>query len=71
MAVGTIPNNQLVPDFVAKDEAGYVIANETGITSTPGFFVAGDLRTKSLRQVITAASDGANAVKSVTDYLNE
>ena len=71
VAVGTIPNNQLVPDFVAKDEAGYVIANETGITSTPGFFVAGDLRTKSLRQVITAASDGANAVKSVTDYLNE
>lgn len=71
VAVGTIPNNQLVPDFVAKDEAGYVIADETGITNTPGFFVAGDLRTKSLRQVITAASDGANAVKSVTDYLNK
>ncbi len=71
VAVGTIPNNQLVPDFVAKDEAGYVIADETGITNAPGFFVAGDLRTKGLRQVITAASDGANAVKSVTDYLNE
>lgn len=71
VAVGMIPNNKLVPDFVAKDEAGYVIADETGVTNTPGFFVAGDLRTKNLRQVITAASDGANAVKSVTDYLNE
>ena len=70
VAVGMIPNNKLVPDFVATDKAGYVIADETGITNTAGFFVAGDLRTKALRQVITAASDGANAIKSVTDYLN-
>lgn len=70
VAVGMIPNNKLVPDFVAMNETGYVIADETGITNTEGFFVAGDLRTKSLRQVITAASDGANAIKSVTDYLN-
>lgn len=71
VAVGMIPNNQLVPDFVAKDESGYVIADESGKTNAKGFFVAGDLRTKDLRQVITAASDGANAVKSVNDYLNE
>lgn len=70
VAVGMIPNNKLVPDFVATDKAGYVIADETGVTNTAGFFVAGDLRTKALRQVITAASDGANAIKSVTDYLN-
>lgn len=70
VAVGMIPNNKLVPDFVAMNETSYVIADETGITNTEGFFVAGDLRTKSLRQVITAASDGANAIKSVTDYLN-
>lgn len=70
VAVGMIPNNKLVPDFVVTDKAGYVIADETGITNTAGFFVAGDLRTKALRQVITAASDGANAIKSVTDYLN-
>lgn len=71
VAVGMLPNNQLVPDFVNTDEAGYVIADETGKTNAKGFFVAGDLRTKDLRQVITAASDGANAIKSVTDYLNE
>ena len=71
VAVGMIPNNQLVPDFVNTDDAGYVIADETGKTNAKGFFVAGDLRTKDLRQVLTAASDGANAIKSVTDYLNE
>ena len=71
VAVGMIPNNQLVPDFVNTDDAGYVIAHETGKTNAKGFFVAGDLRTKDLRQVLTAASDGANAIKSVTDYLNE
>ena len=71
VAVGMLPNNYLVPDFVNTDASGYVIADESGKTNTPGFFVAGDLRTKDLRQVITAASDGANAIKSVTDYLNE
>lgn len=71
VAVGMIPNNQLVPDFVNTDDAGYVIADETGKTNAKGFFVAGDLRTKDLRQVLTAASDGANTIKSVTDYLNE
>ena len=71
VAVGMLPNNQLVPDYVEMDESGYVIADETGKTSARGFFVAGDLRTKVLRQVITAAADGANAVKSVNDYLNE
>ena len=70
VAVGMIPNNYLVPDFVNTDTSGYVIADESGTTNAPGFFVAGDLRTKDLRQVITAASDGANAIKSVTDYLN-
>lgn len=71
VAVGMIPNNYLVPDFVNTDTSGYVIADESGTTNAPGFFVAGDLRTKDLRQVITAASDGANAIKSVTNYLNE
>ena len=70
VAVGTVPNNGLVPDGVKLDASGYVEAGEMGRTNMPGFFVAGDLRTKELRQVITAASDGANAVKSVVDYLN-
>lgn len=70
IAVGNIPNNEIVPEFVATDESGYVIADEMGRTNCPGVFVAGDLRNKELRQVITAAGDGANAIKSVGDYLN-
>ena len=51
------------------DEQGYLIADESGVTSTPGIFAAGDIRTKQLRQVITAAADGANAVTSIENYL--
>lgn len=70
IAVGMIPNNALAPLEVAKDNTGYIISDESGKTNVAGFFVAGDLRTKELRQVITAASDGANVIKSVGDYLN-
>ena len=51
------------------DEAGYIIAGEEGITETPGVFAAGDIRTKMLRQVVTAVADGANAVISAHNYL--
>jgi len=51
------------------DEHGYIIAGEEGITGTPGIFAAGDIRTKKLRQVVTAVADGANTVASVQDYL--
>ena len=44
-------------------------ADEMGVTNSPGFFAAGDVRTKKVRQSVTAASDGANAVQSVIDYL--
>lgn len=70
IAVGMIPNNALVPEGVEIDSQGYVVAGEDCKTTMPGFFVAGDLRTKELRQVITACSDGAFAVKAVNDYLN-
>ena len=53
------------------DELGYIIADETGVTSAPGLFAAGDVRTKKLRQVITAASDGANAAVSASEYLRK
>ena len=53
------------------DPQGYLIAGEDGQTSCRGIFAAGDLRTKQLRQVVTAASDGANAVKSAERYLIE
>ena len=56
-------------DLVELDETGYIVADETGITSDPAIFAAGDIRTKALRQVVTAASDGANAVQSVERYL--
>ena len=52
-------------------EGGYIKAGEDGKTSAPGIFAAGDVRTKQLRQIITAAADGANAVTSAERYLTE
>ncbi len=69
IAVGIVPNTEIFRDFVQLDENGYIIAGEEGITNVPGVFAAGDIRTKSLRQVVTAVSDGANAVASVQKYL--
>lgn len=69
IAVGIQPNNDAVKEVVAVDEKGYVKALEDTVTSEPGIFAAGDVRTKQLRQVITAAADGANAVTSVERYL--
>jgi len=69
IAVGMEPNSSAYEGIVDMDESGYIIADETGITSTPGIFAAGDIRTKQLRQVISAAADGANAVYSVQQYL--
>ena len=69
MAVGTIPNTAIVKDFVDMDEKGYIIADERCATSVCGIYAAGDVRTKQLRQIITAASDGANAVTSIEQYL--
>lgn len=71
VAVGIEPNTEICKGIVDLDEAGYVIAAEDGKTNVPGIFAAGDLRTKQLRQVITAASDGANAVTSAERYLYE
>lgn len=71
IAVGIYPNSEMFQDIVKMDEKGYIVANEDGKTSRAGIFVAGDVRTKRLRQIITAASDGANAVESVSDYFNK
>lgn len=71
IAVGTTPrSNVLNAAGVALNEAGYAIAGESGATNVPGVFVAGDVREKPLRQVITAASDGANAATAAFEYLN-
>lgn len=69
IAVGTVPNSDLVKDMVSVDEKGYIIADETCATSVAGVYAAGDVRTKQLRQIITAASDGACAVTSAEQYL--
>lgn len=71
IAVGLTPNTGIVRDLVDCDPNGYVRAAETGVTSVPGIFAEGDLRTKQLRQVVTAAADGANAIASVERYLYE
>lgn len=67
--VGRVPATALVKDLAQLDERGYVISNERMETSTAGLFVAGDLRQKPLRQIVTAASDGAVAATSVSAYL--
>ncbi|MGN1090617.1 MAG: NAD(P)/FAD-dependent oxidoreductase [Huintestinicola sp.] len=68
-AIGSIPNTDLAKDIVKLDESGYIIAREDGKTNAKGFYAAGDVRTKALRQVITAAADGANCIESVIQYL--
>ena len=69
IAVGIVPSGDLMKDMVDHDEQGYFLAGEECATSVPGIFVAGDLRKKKLRQVVTAVADGANAIASVLDYL--
>ena len=71
IAVGMLPETSAYQGLVELDSAGYIVADETGVTSCPGIFAAGDIRTKELRQIVTAASDGANAVQSVERYLTD
>ncbi len=71
VAIGSTPNSALVKELLNVDENGYIVADETGVTSADGIFAAGDVRTKKLRQVVTAASDGANCVLSAEEYLNK
>ena len=68
IAVGITPNSQAFQGIVNMNQ-GYIVAGEDGRTSSAGIFVAGDVRDKQLRQIITAAADGANAVGSVERYL--
>ncbi len=69
VAVGMQPATDLLQNIVLMDDNGYIIADETGKTSAAGFFAAGDVRTKELRQIITAVSDGANAATSAERYI--
>ena len=81
VAYGSVPQSELLKNLVQLDERGYVVAGEDGITYAAtkkadadrriqlGLYVAGDVRTKSLRQVVTAVSDGANAATTAAEYL--
>lgn len=68
VAVGMEPDTAAVPAELL-DEMGYINAGEMGRTSFPGFFAAGDVRTKQVRQIATAVADGANVIASVEKYL--
>lgn len=69
IAVGIAPESELYAGQLELDEQGYIRADESGQTSVPGVFAAGDVRTKALRQILTAASDGANCVASAERYF--
>ena len=69
VAIGRKPASELAAGQLDLDERGYVIADESTKTNIPGVFAAGDVRTKVLRQVITAASDGAMAARYAEEYL--
>ncbi len=70
VAIGLIPQNEIFKDIVKLDERGYVLADEFCKTSADGIFVAGDCRTKTIRQVTTAAADGAVAALAACDYAD-
>ena len=69
VAIGRIPNTALCKESPALDPQGYIIAGEDTKTSVPGVYAAGDLRTKPLRQIITAAADGATAAVFAEEYI--
>ena len=69
VSIGRTPATWLVKDQLALDDGGYVIAGESAETSIPGVFAVGDLRTKALRQIVTAVADGAMAAHSAEEYL--
>ena len=70
IAIGQVPNNDIIKNLVDIDKAGYVIADESLTTKTTGLFVAGDCRTKAVRQATTAVGDGAVAATACIKYLD-
>ena len=69
IAVGRVPENQNFAALIKLDDAGYVIAGEDCHTNAEGIFVAGDNRTKMLRQLVTATADGARAATEAVKYF--
>lgn len=71
VAVGQIPGNDNFADLVTLDENGFIRAGEDCLTSCPGIFAAGDCRTKGIRQLVTAAADGAAAALAACNYIRK
>ncbi len=71
VAIGNIPNTDLVKGQIELDEAGYVLADETTKTNIDGVFAVGDMRQKALRQIVTAVADGAVAAKFAEEFIDE
>lgn len=71
VSIGRKPATELVNDQLDLDSSGYILAGETTETSLPGVFAVGDVRTKEVRQIITAAADGAVAVHYAQEYLSK
>lgn len=71
VAAGQVPDNNAFADVADLDSAGYVAASEDCHTRTPGVFTAGDCRTKRVRQLTTAAADGAVAALAASEYINQ
>ena len=69
ISVGRKPATELVQGQLELDRSGYVVADETTKTNLPGVYAVGDVRTKPLRQVVTAVADGATAVHMAEEYL--
>ena len=69
VAVGTQPNTEFLDGALTLDETGYIVAGESGRTAIPGVYAAGDVRTKALRQVVTAVSDGAVCAEGAAEFL--
>ncbi len=70
VAIGLAPDNKAFEEHTALDKYGYVIADENCLTDTEGIFVAGDCRTKRIRQITTAAADGAVSALAACSYID-
>lgn len=69
-AIGLIPDNDVFSDLAELDDNGYILTDDEMRTKTPGLFAAGDTRQKSLRQIVTACADGAQAATAAHEYLS-
>ena len=70
VAIGRIPNTDMFKGQTDLDSGGYIVADETTRTNLPGVFAVGDVRTKPLRQIVTATADGAVASKFAEEYID-